>query len=45
MEDKKKANIKKTTPGKPPKEITSGLRKTPAIMNLGGQHASKKGRV
>jgi hypothetical protein len=48
MEDAKK---KKPTgqaagkPGKPQKEVSAGLRKQPAIMNLGGNNAARKGKV
>jgi hypothetical protein len=48
MEDKKGkfvTNQGAGTPGKPAKEVSAGLRKTPAVMNLGGNNAthSRKG--
>lgn len=46
MEDKKKCSTQAAgKPGKVPKEIYVGLRKQPAIMNLGGKNAAKKGKI
>lgn len=46
MQDKKKNTGKSAgTPGKAPSQIIAGLRKTPAIMNLGGKLASKRGKL
>lgn len=43
MDDKKKSLTPQPAgvPGKPAKEVSAGLRKTPAILNLGGVSGSK----
>lgn len=48
MEDKKKPKLTPQPAGKPgkaAKEVSAGLRKTPEILNLGGNNAAKKGKV
>ena len=48
MDDKKKPKLTPQPAGKPGKtsnEVAAGLRKTPAILNLGGNNAAKKGKV
>lgn len=47
MEDAKKKGTGQAAgkPGKSPSQVTAGLRKQPAIMNLGGKNAAKKGKV
>lgn len=47
MEDKRKKLVAQSAgkPGKTSKEVAVGLRKTPAILNLGGHNATSKGKV
>jgi hypothetical protein len=48
MEDKRKTKLTPQPAGKPgktSKEVAAGLRKTPAILNLGGFNTPKKGKV